>query len=125
MEDEMRKLYSCAICYNLLDQATALKRCNHIFCLRCIYGKITQHDWKCCPVCYVDFGPDPLRILRHDDPLLLSVERNNLFPERYDEETRSEQGESETESESSDDEETESDNLEDMETESGNDEPEP
>ncbi|KAG7648497.1 putative transcription factor C2H2 family [Arabidopsis thaliana] len=122
MEDEMRKLYSCAICNNLFDQATALKRCNHIFCFRCIYGKITEHDWKCCPVCYVELGPDPLKILRHDDPLLLSMESNNFIREQDVEDTGSYQEESETESESSEDEETESD---DMETGSECDEPRP
>ncbi|XP_024004867.1 E3 ubiquitin protein ligase DRIP2-like [Eutrema salsugineum] len=28
--------------------------------------KINEHDWKCCPVCYNDFGPEPLEELRSD-----------------------------------------------------------
>ncbi|XP_023632787.1 probable E3 ubiquitin protein ligase DRIPH [Capsella rubella] len=80
MDYEMRKLYSCFICTNLLDEATALKRCRHIFCWKCIHGKIVEHDWRCCPICCADFGPDPLMRLSHDDPLLLSREGENIPP---------------------------------------------
>lgn len=58
---------------------------------------------------------------RHDDPLLLTMERENLFPEPEDEEIESDQEDAE-ESESSEDEETDSD---DMETETDSDVQEP
>ncbi|XP_023644430.1 E3 ubiquitin-protein ligase RNF135-like [Capsella rubella] len=70
MDNEMRKLYSCFICTNLLDEATALRKCRHILCGKCI------HDWRCCPICYA--GPDLLMSLSHEEPLLLSRERENI-----------------------------------------------
>ncbi|XP_023633088.1 E3 ubiquitin protein ligase DRIP2-like [Capsella rubella] len=78
MDEDLCKLYSCVICTNLFDEATALKRCRHIFCFNCIHGKIVEHDWHCCPICYADFGPDPLMRLSHDDPLLVSREMENI-----------------------------------------------
>ncbi|XP_010496597.1 PREDICTED: E3 ubiquitin protein ligase DRIP1-like [Camelina sativa] len=117
MDDKMRKLYSCVICTKLFDEATALNGCRHIFCWKCIHGKITEHAWHCCPICYADLGPDPLRRLRFDDPLLLTMERENLLSDTEDEEAGSDDDYME-ESESSDedeDEETDSDDgLKDM-----------
>ncbi|XP_019091100.1 PREDICTED: E3 ubiquitin protein ligase DRIP1-like [Camelina sativa] len=112
MDDKMRKLYSCVICTKLFDEATALKSCRHIFCWKCIHGKITEHAWHCCPICYADFGPDPLRRLKHDDPLLLTMERENLLSDTEDEEEADSDDDYMEESDSSDedeDEETDSD----------------
>ncbi|XP_023632918.1 uncharacterized protein LOC111828662 [Capsella rubella] len=105
MDNEMRKLYSCFICTNLLDEATALKRCRHIFCWKCIHGKIVEHDWRCCPICCADFGPDPLMRLSHDDPLLLSREGENIPPPPADAENVEEDSDVDysEESETSDD----------------------
>ncbi|VVB01153.1 unnamed protein product [Arabis nemorensis] len=33
-------------------------------CRECIYGKIAQGDFKCCPICYNDVGPNPASKLR-------------------------------------------------------------
>ncbi|CAH2079168.1 unnamed protein product [Thlaspi arvense] len=80
--DELKPSFTCGICYNIIDHATTLTGCLHTFCWRCIHGNITEHAWKCCPVCYADLGPTPLRTLKHNE--FMEKLRRAFFPSSLD-----------------------------------------
>ncbi|VVB01154.1 unnamed protein product [Arabis nemorensis] len=61
---KLREICSCGICFNIFDEATVLNDYFHKFCRKCIYETIARGDFKCCPVCYNDAGPDPAKKLR-------------------------------------------------------------
>ncbi|CAA7028124.1 unnamed protein product [Microthlaspi erraticum] len=77
--EEMIRDMTCVICSKIYRNATGITVCQHKFCWDCIYGKIAEHDWTCCPVCYAKFGnSEPLRNLRFD-PVYNSLARYVLF----------------------------------------------
>ncbi|XLR00679.1 hypothetical protein S83_066877, partial [Arachis hypogaea] len=71
---------TCKICDELLEDATAIVECLHLFCKKCIHHKIIEEELEHCPVCDLDLGPKPLEKLRHDESMQ-SI-RNTIFPPR-------------------------------------------
>ncbi|XLS90480.1 hypothetical protein HN51_066488 [Arachis hypogaea] len=71
---------TCKICDEVLEDATAIDDCLHLFCKKCIHYKIIEEKLKHCPVCHLDLGPKPLEKLRQDRNMQ-SI-RNTIFPPR-------------------------------------------
>ncbi|XLS71749.1 hypothetical protein HN51_028614 [Arachis hypogaea] len=71
---------TCKICDELLEDATAIVECLHLFCKKCIHHKIIEEELEHCPVCDLNLGPKPLEKLRHDESMQ-SI-GNTIFPPR-------------------------------------------
>ncbi|XP_057960367.1 E3 ubiquitin protein ligase DRIP2-like isoform X2 [Malania oleifera] len=69
---------TCPLCNKLLKEATTISLCLHTFCRKCIYRKLSDEKWYCCPVCTLDLGCVPVEKLRPDHNL--QDIRAKIFP---------------------------------------------
>ncbi|XP_075090003.1 E3 ubiquitin protein ligase DRIP2-like [Nicotiana tabacum] len=69
---------TCPLCHGLFTDATTISECLHTFCRKCIYKKLTDEDWECCPICNINLGSVPLEKLRPDHNL--EDVRAKIFP---------------------------------------------
>lgn len=76
--DKIVACMTCPLCNKLLRDATTISECLHTFCRKCIYKKLSDEEFECCPVCNTNLGCVPLDKLRHDHNL--QDVRAKIFP---------------------------------------------
>ncbi|KAG9133299.1 hypothetical protein Leryth_018621 [Lithospermum erythrorhizon] len=69
---------TCPLCDKLLRDATTISECLHTFCRKCIFKKLSDEEYECCPICNIDLGCVPLEKLRPDHSL--QDVRAKIFP---------------------------------------------
>uniref|UniRef100_A0A6V7QRB6 RING-type domain-containing protein n=1 Tax=Ananas comosus var. bracteatus TaxID=296719 RepID=A0A6V7QRB6_ANACO len=69
---------TCPLCNKLLREATTISECLHTFCRKCIFEKLNDEEFDCCPTCNIDLGCLPVEKLRPDHNL--QDIRAKIFP---------------------------------------------